>query len=139
VPFAVSFLALMRGSGRPRTSDLLDGAIVLAAGSMLVWLVILRPITSSSGWTFPAQFVACFDPAADLALLVIFTQLALRNSAKTFSVRCLVAGLAILIPTDWMYSYMSAKGTYHAGMWLDAGWLGCYALWGVAALHPSMS
>src|SRR5205823_4613413 len=76
--------------------------------------------------------------AADLALFVIFTQLAFRNSAKSFSVRCLALGLAILIPTDWLYAYMSLQGTYHAGMWLDAGWLVCYGLCGTAALHPSM-
>ena len=33
---------------------------------------------------------------------------------------------------------MILHGTYDHQLWLDAGWIGFYVLWGAAALHPSM-
>jgi len=41
--------------------------------------------------------------------------------------------------TDVAYSYLSLKGAYTNGMFVDAGWIVAYGLFGVAVLHPSMA
>ena len=50
-----------------------------------------------------------------------------------------MVGAVALLVADAAYSYLSLKGAYTIGMILDAGWLTCFGLWGIAALHPSMA
>ena len=49
------------------------------------------------------------------------------------------ASIICLLVTDFVYGLMILHGTYDHQLWLDAGWIGFYLLWGAAALHPSMS
>ena len=34
---------------------------------------------------------------------------------------------------------LTLHGSYNHQLWLDAGWIGSYLLWGAAGLHPSMA
>ncbi len=50
----------------------------------------------------------------------------------------LVAGIVSLLATDCAYNYALLKGTYNHQLVYDIGWIAYLALWGAAALHPSM-
>jgi diguanylate cyclase (GGDEF)-like protein len=50
----------------------------------------------------------------------------------------MTAGLALLIVTDTVYSYLTTTGTYDGGL-VDCGWLFAYVLWTGAMLHPSVA
>ena len=41
--------------------------------------------------------------------------------------------------TDFTYGVLTLHGAFEHQLWLDAGWIGSYVLWGVAGLHPSMA
>jgi signal transduction histidine kinase len=72
-------------------------------------------------------------------LLAGLTQLVFRGRVASFALRCIVVAIISTLVADPVYSYLSLKGTYSLGMPVDAGWLILYALWGIAALHPSMA
>ena len=50
----------------------------------------------------------------------------------------MIGSIVCLLVTDFVYGLMILHGTYDHQLWLDAGWIGFYVLWGAAALHPSM-
>ena len=43
-----------------------------------------------------------------------------------------------LLSTDFVYGILTLDNPYSHQLWLDAGWIFFYLLWGAAALHPSM-
>jgi signal transduction histidine kinase len=131
--------SLTRGWGRPRIGDVLDGAIVVVAGTALTWLLLLRPILNSGGSSTSLTALAIATPVADLLLLAGLTQLVFRKGSGGFALRCFMIGIAATLLADAVYSYLNIQGTYTSGMSIDAGWLIAYGLFAVAALHPSMT
>ena len=43
-----------------------------------------------------------------------------------------------VLVTDFVYGVMTLDGSFHHQLLLDLGWFSYQALWGTAALHPSM-
>ena len=136
--FIAGVFALVRGWGRPRIGDMLDLAIVsLAAGTVSV-IFLMGPLLSTSDPTF-AKLIAVTFPVMDFVMLVAFTQLMFRRRVVNFALQTIIVGNGVLLVADAVYSYLGLTGAYTSGMWVDAGWLASYGLWGVAALHPSMA
>ena len=50
----------------------------------------------------------------------------------------LIASIVTLLVTDFVYGILTLHNTYNHQLWIDAGWIFFYLLWGAAALHPSM-
>ncbi len=100
---------------------------------------MLGPIFGAESSSPLAIVNALGIPIADVVLLAGLTQLILRGRVASFALRCITVALISTLAADPIYSYLSLKGTYSLGMPVDAGWLILYALWGIAALHPSMA
>jgi two-component system, cell cycle sensor histidine kinase and response regulator CckA len=130
-------LVLARGGGRPRVGELLDAGIVALAAGVVSTLFLLEPLLSTSDGTF-LKLIAGGIPVLDVVLLIAVTQLLFRGRMTNFALRAFVVGAAALLVADAVYAYLALQGTYTTGMIIDAGWLACYGLWGIAALHPSM-
>jgi signal transduction histidine kinase len=139
-PFLIAgLLTLARGWGRPRLGDILDGLIIVVAAAILTGLFLLGPIFGAHS-SSPLETVNALGiPVADVVLLAGLTQLVFRGRVASFALRCIVVAIISTLVADPVYSYLSLKGTYSLGMPVDAGWLILYALWGIAALHPSMA
>jgi signal transduction histidine kinase len=131
-------LVLFRGWGRPRIGDLLDGAIIAAAAAAIAAPVLLQPLFASGSSTFETAIVVGF-PVADFLMAIILVQLIFRAGIRNVSLRFFMVGMVALLIADAVYSYLNAHSGYTTGMAIDAGWLANYALWGLAALHPSMA
>ena len=139
-PFLIAgLLTLARGWGRPRLGDILDGLIIVVVAAILTGLFLLGPIFGAESSSPLAIVNALGIPIADVVLLAGLTQLILRGRVASFALRCITVALISTLAADPIYSYLSLKGTYSHGMPVDAGWLILYALWGIAALHPSMA
>jgi PAS domain S-box-containing protein len=137
VLIAACFL-LVRGWGRPRIGDMLDVAIIsLAAGTVSVFF-LLKPLLATPDPMF-AKLIAVGFPVLDFVLLVAFMQLMFRRRVVNVALRAIIVGTGALLVADSIFSYVALTGGYSTGMFLDAGWLVCYGLWGTAALHPSMA
>ena len=138
-PFLIAgVFVLARGGGRPRIGDLLDAAIVALAAGVVSTLFLLEPLLATSDPAFPKAIAVGF-PVMDVVLLLALTQLLFRRRVTNFALRAFMVGAGALLVADAAYSYLGLEGAYTNGMFIDAGWLACYALWGIAALHPSMA
>jgi signal transduction histidine kinase len=133
----VGALVLFRGWGRPRIGDLLDGAIIGLATGMLAAPVLLEPLLAQGSSAFETAIAVGF-PVGDFIVTAAFVQLIFRGGVRNFSLRCVLLAMVGIVVADAIYSFLNVTGKYTAGMAIDAGWLIGYALWGVAALHPSM-
>ena len=131
-------LVLLRGWGRPRIGDLLDGAIIAIAAALVTAPVLLAPLIATASSAFQDTITIAY-PVADLIMLIALVQLLFRARVPNFSLRCVMVGIVALLIADVVYSFLNLNGAYTSGMAVDAGWMANYALWGVAALHPSMA
>ena len=139
-PFLIAgLLTLARGWGRPRLGDILDGLIVVVASAILTGLFVLAPIVTAESSSTLATLAAIAIPTADVVLLAVLTQLVFRGRMPNFALTCISVAIVSTLLADPIYSYRSLKGTYDIGMPVDAGWLVLYSVWGIAALHPSMT
>jgi signal transduction histidine kinase len=137
--FIVGLLTLVRGWGRPRIGDLLDGLILVVAAAMVTELFLLQPILGAESSSRLGTVLALGTPVADVLLLAGLTQVVFRSRAQSFALRCIIVAIVATLVADTIYSYLNLKGLYAIGMPIDAGWLVFYALWAIAALHPSMA
>ena len=130
---------LARGRTRPKLADVLDSAVVAVSALIVTWALLVEPLLNQTGLSPAGTAVTVATPVLDVLLLVGVVQLALRKGVENPAIRFLVLGIAFQVVTDVAYSYLSLKGAYTNGMFVDAGWIAAYGLFGVAALHPSMA
>jgi signal transduction histidine kinase len=134
-----STFVLAHGWARPRLSDIFDLALVGACAFVVTWAVLVDPLLSQSDLSAAGMAVTVATPVLDVLLLIGLVQLGLRNGLQNTALRALVVGLSVQVAADFVYSYLNLKDAYVNGMWVDAGWIIAYGLFGVAALHPSMA
>jgi signal transduction histidine kinase len=137
--FIAGLLVLIRGWGRPRVGDLLDGLILVVAAAMVTELFLLEPILGAESASSLGTVLALGTPVADILLLAGLTQLVFGRRTASVALRCIIVAIFATLAADAVYGYLNLKDLYTNGMPIDAGWLIFYALWGVAALHPSMA
>ena len=122
-------LTLIRGWGRPRIGDLLDGLILVVAAAMMTELFLLEPILRTEASSPLATVLALGYPVADILLLAGLTQLVFGRRNANVALRCIIVAIVATLAADSAYSYLNLEGLYTTGMPIDAGWLAFYALW----------
>lgn len=123
------------GSGR---ETLLDAAIVAAGFGLLSWVFLMAPYARDAELTQPERLVSIAYPLMDVLMLAVSARLLVTRGGRTPSFVLLASSLVAFLVADVGYAFMTIQGTYYSGAWIDAGWLISYALFGAAALHPSM-
>jgi len=115
-------LVLLRGWGRPRIGDLLDGAIIAIAAALVTAPVLLAPLIATASSAFQDTITIAY-PVADLIMLIALVQLLFRARVPNFSLRCVMVGIVALLIADVVYSFLNLNGAYTSGMAVDAGWM----------------
>jgi signal transduction histidine kinase len=133
----VAMLVLVRGRGRPRLGDLLDGAIIGGGFALVLWVFLIHPAVGNGAPLF-SGLVSAMYPAMDGLILLGLTQLAFSKGTRNASYNLFFGAFLILLTADVAYSYLVTSGAYVPGSLLDAGWMAVFAGWAIAALHPSM-
>jgi signal transduction histidine kinase len=125
---------------RLRTSDLraglLEAGIFTVGFALCQWIFVMDRLTHGPV-TSGAEAVALAYPAMDVVLLSALAMLFLTPAWRTVSYRVLVGSVLLLLVADEINGF--SPDTYAKASWLDSAWLLSYVLWGVAALHPSMT
>ncbi|HEY7396916.1 MAG TPA: EAL domain-containing protein [Gaiellaceae bacterium] len=116
----------------------LDTLILTVGFALLSWVFLVAPNLHLSGLTVLAKLVSVAYPLGDVLLLGALIRFAVQAGAKGHAFYFLVSGTVLLLATDCAYNYALLAGTFDHQLIYDAGWLGYLALWGAAALHPSM-
>jgi diguanylate cyclase len=137
IVIAILWLARGRLPAGDRAS-LLDALIVAVGVGMLSWVFLMAPIVADETASFLEIAVALAYPALDILLLGVLVRLVLAPGAQPASLRLIIGALVAFLLADYPYAILAMSDGYATGNLVDAGWLIGAALWGAAALHPTM-
>jgi signal transduction histidine kinase len=134
---AAGLALLILGFGAvERRAGLIDAAIFTVAFALVQWVFLMKDLVHEQG-TVGTKIVEAAYPGMDVLLISGLAVFCLCPAWRTVSYRYLAASLVLLFVADEVYG--TAPDVYANASWLDTGWLLSYVLWGVAALHPSMT
>ena len=144
VPSSIVLVVALVGFVRARRTGwdqagLLDAAILSTGAGMLAWIYLIAPSAQGGDLPLSGRVVSLAYPVLDLLALAVLVRLTIGAGRRPIAYRLLVAGVAVLLVTDVVYTLLELAGTYAAGGLLDAGWMITHALMGAAALHPAMA
>jgi diguanylate cyclase (GGDEF)-like protein/PAS domain S-box-containing protein len=131
-------LVRRRDPDRRDRAAVLDSLVLTLGFALLFWVVLIVPNIHLSGLTLIAKIVSTSYPLGDVLVLAAVIRFAVQAGAKTPAFYLLFASTAALLATDCAYNYALLHNSYHHQVIFDLGWLAYLALWGAAALHPSM-
>lgn len=140
-PFmALGLLALVRARepGGDKAA-FIDSLIVAVGLGTLAWVYLMTPYLEDVSLTALEQIVAISYPAMDLLLLSVAVRMLNGRGTRNTSHLFLIAGIALFLFADTYWGWAVINGRYHAGDFIDIGWLLANISFGVAALHPSMA
>jgi len=118
-------------------TTLIDTATVTLAGSLVVWILVVRPAIENQHLAMAGRITAVASWVGYVAVLAASARVLLswrRNTAVTLLG---VAAVAFLL-ADFLYGHAVVRGTWETGGPVDLGFLCFTALVGAAALTPSM-
>ena len=131
-------LVQRRNVGRDR-SGLVDGLILTVGLSLPSWIALMAPYLHQDDLSLLGKVVSVAYPIGDVILIGAIVRLALDAGRREPAFHLLTASIGLLLVTDFAYGLLTLHGLYAHQLWLDAGWIGSYLLWGAAGLHPSMA
>jgi diguanylate cyclase (GGDEF)-like protein/PAS domain S-box-containing protein len=130
-------LVRRRNPHRDRNT-LIDASIMTLGLSLLSWVLLIAPYLHDGSLDLLPKLVSVAYPLGDVMLLAAAIRLALDGGRRGPSFNLLGAGIVSVLGTDFAYGVMTLDGSFHHQLVLDLGWFAYQALWGAAALHPSM-
>ena len=138
-PLAVAGLLILIHQRAPRhdRASLIDSVTIAVSLGVLSWVFLIAPQARDASLPLLTRLTSIAYPAMDLLLLAVAVRLAVGSGRRGPSFYMLVGAVGTLFVTDSVYGWTLLHGGYEGGA-LDAGWIAVYALWGAAALHPSM-
>ncbi|GAA3464578.1 diguanylate cyclase [Saccharothrix longispora] len=127
---------------RQRRSDrdlpgLLDAVSLTVVAGLLSWVFVIGPQTRL-GTSPLVEAASLAYPLMDLVVLLASLRLLFGAGRRDGSFVLLTAWLAAIMTADTVYVLQRLDGTYAAGNFLDAVWLGGNLALGACALHPAM-
>ncbi|WP_432839222.1 putative bifunctional diguanylate cyclase/phosphodiesterase [Dactylosporangium sp. CA-092794] len=134
---ALAILVRRQNPGGDRAA-LLDGTIVTVGVALLTWVFLIEPYLTAPTISAGERLVSIAYPFGDVLVLAVLARLGGGRTARGAPLRLLFAGLACLLAADAVYTWQSLRGEFHAGSWVDLGWIGFYLCVGGSALHPGM-
>ncbi len=107
----------------------LDAAMVLTGGGVLIWFFAVRPTAAQSTGAVESLLAFAF-PLADLLLLLGITTVLLRKpiDGNRTAFRLLVAGMLVSIVGDLAFGLVQAETNARSAAWTDAAYLLSYLL-----------
>ncbi|HEY6523822.1 MAG TPA: hypothetical protein VIY10_08660, partial [Solirubrobacteraceae bacterium] len=131
-------LLVRRRNQRADGPGVVDSVIMSVGLSLVSFLFLMAPDIHDGTMSLIQKLVSIAYPTGDLILLAAAVRLAVDAGKRRPSFYLLIASIVTLLLTDFVYGILTLNGTYTHQLWLDAGWIFFYLLWGAAALHPSM-
>ena len=125
-------------SAQFRRDAAIDGAIVAASVSAVIWHWVVTPVIDSSSGAPIERVVTVLYPVMDIVLMIAIVHAVFTLTRWRPSVWLLLCGLAIMLVGDTVYVQLVADGTPNSVAGIDALWPIAYVLLAGAALHPSM-
>ena len=135
----LGLLILVRRRNRRADSPGAIDAIIMTLGlSLISGLLLIAPYVHDPTLGLIPKLVSIGYPMGDIILLAAAIRLAVDAGKRRPAFYLLIASIVTLLATDFVYGLSILHNTYDHQLWMDAGWIFFYLLWGAAALHPSM-
>jgi diguanylate cyclase (GGDEF)-like protein/PAS domain S-box-containing protein len=133
-------LVLVRLRNKQADGPGLIDALIMSLGLALVsGVVLIAPFIHAGSLTLLQKLVSIAHPAGDIILLAAGVRLAVDAGKRRPAFYLLMGSIVALLITDFVYGVLESQGLYTHQLWVDAGWIFFYLLWGAAAMHPSMA
>lgn len=144
VPGYVCFGAALHGLARARgvsndRDTVLDGIMVAAASSLLIWETLIHRTFHLEGSWVVARVVVASYPILSMCLLVLAIRLAFASGPRTTAFDLILAGTAAFLVGDVLFAFGEIGLVSAPEAVLDIPYLLVPALFGAALLHPSAS
>jgi diguanylate cyclase (GGDEF)-like protein/PAS domain S-box-containing protein len=139
-PLIIAGLLLLIHTRNPRRdrTALVDALIIGLGVGVVSWAYLMVPYARNANLPLGAKALSIAYPLMDVLVIAVTARLAVDAGRRAPVFFMLVAALVSLVAVDAAYGVIELNGTYGTGSLLDLGWIGYYAVWGAAALHPSM-
>ncbi len=136
----LGLLLLVRRRNKGADGPALIDSLIMTIGLALISAVaIIAPYVHDRTLSLLPKLVSIAYPMGDIILLAAAIRLAVDTGKRRPAFYLLVASIVTLLSTDFVYGILTLDNAYTHQLWLDAGWIFFYLLWGAAALHPSMT
>jgi diguanylate cyclase (GGDEF)-like protein/PAS domain S-box-containing protein len=131
-------LLVRRRNQRADGPGVIDSLIMSVGLSLVSFLYLIAPYIHDGTMGLLPKLVSIAYPTGDLILLAAAIRLSVDAGKRRPAFYLLIGSIVCLLSTDFVYGILTLDNTYTHQLWLDAGWIFFYLLWGAAALHPSM-
>lgn len=126
-----------RGVVRRDVSVLIDALTLTAGVGLVSWIFLIDPYLHDPTLTGPQKAFAIAYPLGDILVLAAGARL-VASARLTPALAMLALGGVGLLSADVAFGLNQLSGDWRLGTPVDLGWVAFYALWGAAAVHPSM-
>jgi diguanylate cyclase (GGDEF)-like protein/PAS domain S-box-containing protein len=139
-PLIIAGLLLLIHARNPRRdrAAFIDALIIGLGVGVVSWAYLMVPYARNENLPLGTKALSIAYPLMDVLVIAVTARLAVDAGHRAPVFFMLVAALVSLVAVDAAYGVIELNGTYGTGSLLDLGWIGYYAVWGAAALHPSM-
>jgi diguanylate cyclase (GGDEF)-like protein/PAS domain S-box-containing protein len=135
----LGLLVLVRRRNRGGDGPGLIDSMIMSVGLALIsGVTLIAPYAHDPTMSLLPKLVSIGYPMGDIILLAAAIRLAVDAGKRRPAFYLLTASIVTLLSTDFVYGILTLHNAYTHQLWLDAGWIFFYLLWGAAALHPSM-
>ena len=145
-PFMVVGLSLIGSSrsNRRGAASLIDPLVIVTGFGLLFWVYFMEPyiVEAYAGHpslTLVSVLTAVAYPLMDLLLLAVLVRTLLISRRRPPAYHLLGVGLGLLLASDIAWTVAQATNSLQLIGLADVGFLLFLALFGAAALHPSMA
>jgi diguanylate cyclase (GGDEF)-like protein/PAS domain S-box-containing protein len=131
-------ILVRRRNHRADSPGALDAIIMTLGLSLISGILLIAPYVHDQTLGLLPKLVSIGYPMGDIILLAAGIRLAVDAGKRRPAFYLLIGSIVTLLGTDFVYGLFTLHNTYDHQLWMDAGWIFFYLLWGAAALHPSM-
>ena len=134
-------MIIRRRSARGDWAALVDATTITTGLGLLCWVFLIRPAVLGEADSMIGRVVVIAYPIADVVVLAMVVRLLIGAGNRSTSFILLVSAVIALLAGDigWAVTYqLSAAPAYVRDHLLDMTLLVAYALFGAAAVHPSV-
>jgi diguanylate cyclase (GGDEF)-like protein/PAS domain S-box-containing protein len=127
-----------RRNHRADSPGAIDAIIMTLGLSLISGILLIAPYVHDQTLGLLPKLVSIGYPMGDIILLAAGIRLAVDAGKRRPAFYLLIGSIVTLLATDFVYGLFTLHNTYDHQLWMDAGWIFFYLLWGASALHPSM-
>jgi len=134
------FMMIHRRNPRRDRASFVDSLMVSIGVGTISWVFLMAPYAHDTESNLLTKLTAMSYPFMDVLLIAAAVRLAVGVGRRAPAFMLMMAAILSLFATDAIYGWLLLGPGYDPGSGsLELGWIVFYVVFGMAALHPSMT